>query len=311
MTVLVVGSIALDSVETPHAKAERVLGGSAVFFSGAATLLSNVQVVGVVGQDYPMAELDFLRERGADLSGVEQADGPSFFWAGKYGDDFNTRETLDTQLGVFADFKPRIPEQFRDAKFVFLGNIAPELQSDVLQQVTAPSVVVCDTMNYWIEGSREALLHLLERVDILMVNDSEARLLAGDHNLVRASRWIREHGPSMVVIKKGEHGAALFAEDWSFFAPGYPLDTIFDPTGAGDSFAGGFLGYLARTIDPTQADYRRAMIYGSATGSFAVESFSVDRFRELTESDVLARVGEFKEMTSFEHEFDTAGNAND
>lgn len=311
MTVLVVGSIALDSVETPHAKAERVLGGSAVFFSGAATLLSNVQVVGVVGQDYPMGDLDFLRERGADLSGVEQADGPSFFWAGRYSDDFNTRETLDTQLGVFADFKPRIPEEFRDAKFVFLGNIAPELQLDVLQQVRAPSIVVCDTMNYWIEGSREALLHLLEHVDILMVNDSEAKLLAGDHNLVRASRWIREHGPSMVVIKKGEHGAALFAEDWLFFAPGYPLDRIFDPTGAGDSFAGGFLGYLAQTINPTQADYRRAMIYGSATGSFAVESFSVDRFRELTESDVLARVAEFKEMTSFEYEFDSAGNAND
>ena len=311
MTVLVVGSIALDSVETPHAKAERVLGGSAVFFSGAATLLSNVQVVGVVGQDYPMGDLDFLRERGADLSGVEQADGPSFFWAGRYSDDFNTRETLDTQLGVFADFKPRIPEEFRDAKFVFLGNIAPELQLDVLQQVRAPSIVVCDTMNYWIEGSREALLHLLEHVDILMVNDSEAKLLAGDHNLVRASRWIREHGPSMVVIKKGEHGAALFAEDWLFFAPGYPLDRIFDPTGAGDSFAGGFLGYLAQTINPTQADYRRAMIYGSATGSFAVESFSVDRFRELTESDVLARVAEFKEMTSFEYEFDSDGNAND
>ncbi|MCH7563115.1 MAG: sugar kinase [Gemmatimonadetes bacterium] len=311
MTVLVVGSIALDSVETPHARAERVLGGSAVFFSGAATLLSNVQVVGVVGQDYPMAELDFLRERGADLSGVEQADGSSFFWAGRYGDDFNTRETLDTRLGVFADFKPRIPEQFRDAKFVFLGNIAPELQSDVLQQVRAPSVVVCDTMNYWIEGSGEALLHLLERVDILMVNDSEAKLLAGDPNLVRASRWIREQGPSIVVIKKGEHGAALFAEDWSFFAPGYPLDAIVDPTGAGDAFAGGFLGYLAETINPTRADYRRAMIYGSVTGSFAVESFSIDRFKEITTDDVLERVAEFKEMTAFEHEFDTVGSTND
>lgn len=310
MTVLVVGSIALDSVETPHAKAERVLGGSAVFFSGAATLFTNVQVVGVVGQDYPMAKLDFLRERGADLSGVERADGSSFFWAGRYSDDFNTRETLDTQLGVFADFQPRIPEQFRDAKCVFLGNIAPELQSSVLQQVRAPSVVVCDTMNYWIEGSREALLRLLERVDILMVNDSEAKLLAGDHNLVRASRWIRGHGPSIVVVKKGEHGAALFAEDWTFFAPGYPLDAIFDPTGAGDSFAGGFLGYLAQTINPTQADYRRAMIYGSVTGSFAVESFSIDRLQELTTDDVLERVAEFKEMTSFEHEFDTAGSTN-
>jgi len=243
---------------------------------------------------------------------VEQADGSSFFWAGRYGEDFNTRETLDTQLGVFADFQPRIPERFQDAKFVFLGNIAPELQADVLHQVRAPSVVVCDTMNYWIEGSREALLHLLERVDILMVNDSEAKLLAGDdHNLVRASRWIREHGPSMVVIKKGEHGAVLFAEDWSFFAPGYPLEAIFDPTGAGDSFAGGFLGYLAQTVNPTQADYRRAMIYGSVAGSFAVESFSIDRFRELSTDDVLKRVVEFREMTSFELELDAGKIAND
>ena len=311
MSVLVVGSIALDSVETHHGSAERVLGGSAVFFSGAATLLSNVQVVGVVGDDYPMADLDFLRERGADLTGVERAEGSSFFWAGRYGEDFTTRETLDTQLGVFADFQPRIPEQFRDARFVFLGNIAPELQLDVLRQVRSPRVVVCDTMNYWIDGNREALLHLLERVDILMVNDSEAKLLAGDSNLVRASRWIRQRGPAMVVIKKGEHGAALFAEDWSFFAPGYPLDAVFDPTGAGDSFAGGFLGYLAQTVNPTEADYRRAMIYGSVTGSFAVESFSIDRFQQLSTDDVLARVAEFKGLTSFELEFDSVVGADD
>lgn len=308
MSVLVVGSIALDSVETPHGNAERVLGGSAVFFSGAATLLSNVQVVGVVGQDYPLAELDFLKERGADLSGVEEAPGSSFFWAGRYGDDFNTRETLATELGVFADFQPRIPDQFRDSRFVFLGNIAPELQLDVLGQVRAPEIVVCDTMNYWIDGSRDALLHLLERVDVLMVNDAEARMLAGDHSLVRASRWIRERGPSLVVIKKGEHGAALFADDWTFFAPGYPLESVFDPTGAGDAFAGGFLGYLAQTVSPTEADYRRAMVYGSVTGSFAVESFSVDRFRQVTTADVLERVEEFRNMTAFDHEFDRVGD---
>ncbi len=306
MSILVVGSIALDSVETPHGSAERVLGGSAIFFSGAATLLSNVQIVGVVGDDYPMAQLDFLSERGADLSGVEHAEGSSFFWAGKYGGDFSTRETLDTQLGVFADFQPRIPDQFRDSRFVFLGNIAPELQLDVLGQVRSPEVVVCDTMNYWIEGSREALLRLLERVDILMVNDSEAKLLADDHNLVRASRWIRKRGPSMVVVKKGEHGAALFAEDWTFLTPGYPLDSIVDPTGAGDAFAGGFLGYLAETVAPTEAEYRRAMVFGSATGSFAVVGFSVDRFQELTTDDVLKRVAEFKRLTSFEHELDPA-----
>jgi len=302
MSVLVVGSVALDSVETPFGTAERVLGGSGVFFSAAASLLAPVRMVGVVGDDYPLGDLNFLAERGVDLSGIEHADGESFFWAGRYSYDFNSRDTLETRLGVFADFKPRIPEAFKDSRLVFLGNIDPVLQMDVLDQVRSPEVVVCDTMNYWIEGSREALISLLGRVDVLMVNDSEARELADDHNLLRAARWIQERGPKIVVVKKGEHGAILFGPDSIFFVPGFPLEVVFDPTGAGDSFAGGFMGYLASVESPTGEDYRTAMVYGSAMGSFAVEKFSVDRFKNLEREEILERIRQFKEMTTFEHQ---------
>ncbi len=304
MSILCVGSVALDSVETPFGKAERVLGGSAVFFSAAATVFSPVRVVGVVGDDYPLGDLDFLRARGADLAGVERAPGESFFWAGRYHYDLNSRDTLATRLGVFADFQPRIPEGFRDSRFVFLGNIDPTLQHQVLDQVDAPDVVACDTMNYWIEGNRKELLALLERVDILMVNDAEARQLADEPNLLKASRWIRDRGPTTVVVKKGEHGAILFADGWVFFAPGYPLEVVFDPTGAGDAFAGGFMGYLASVGSIDADDLRRAMVFGSAMGSYAVEDFSVDRFRTLEASDVAERVREFREMTAFEARVD-------
>jgi sugar/nucleoside kinase (ribokinase family) len=304
MSILCVGSVALDSVETPFGKAERVLGGSAVFFSAAATVFSPVRVVGVIGDDYPVGELDFLRDRGADLSGVEKRPGESFFWAGRYHYDLNSRDTLETRLGVFADFEPRIPEAFRDSRYVFLGNIHPTLQHRVLDQVDTPGVVACDTMNYWIEGNRKEFLTLLERVDILLVNDAEARQLADEPNLLKASRWIRDRGPGTVVVKKGEHGAILFADGWVFFAPGYPLEVVFDPTGAGDAFAGGFMGYLA-SVDALGADdLRRAMVYGSAMGSYAVEDFSVNRFKTLDAPDVTARVGEFREMTSFEAHVD-------
>ncbi len=304
MSILCVGSVALDSVETPFGKAERVLGGSAVFFTAAATVFSPVRVVGVVGDDYPLGELDFLCARGADLSGVEKRPGESFFWAGRYHYDLNSRDTLETRLGVFADFQPRIPEPFRDSRFVFLGNIDPTLQHQVLDQVDAPDVVACDTMNYWIDGNRKELLSLLERVDILMVNDAEARQLANEPNLLKASRWIRDRGPSTVVVKKGEHGAILFADGWAFFAPGYPLEVVFDPTGAGDAFAGGFVGYLASIGSLDADDLRRAMVYGSAMGSYAVEDFSVDRFKTLVASDVTERVREFREMTAFEARVD-------
>jgi sugar/nucleoside kinase (ribokinase family) len=257
-------------------------------------------MVGVVGTDFPFGSLDFLAGRGTDLAGIERQDGESFFWAGRYHFDLNKRDTLETRLGVFADFRPRIPPAFRDARHIFLGNIDPVLQHQVLDQVSSPEVVVCDTMDYWIKGSRKELLSLLERVDILLVNDAEARLLAEEPNLLKASRWIRERGPRIVVVKKGEHGAILFTDGWVFFAPGYPLEVVFDPTGAGDAFAGGFMGYLAQTTAPGAEDLRRAMVYGSAMGSFAVEAFSVDRFRSLDAGEVRKRVGEFRNMTAFE-----------
>ncbi len=302
MSILVVGSVALDSVETPFGSADQVIGGSGVFFSAAASLLGPVRLVGVVGDDYPMEQLDFLTERGVDLAGVERTEGESFFWAGRYSYDLNSRDTLETRLGVFGDFAPQIPDEYRDSRYVFLGNIDPVLQLDVLDQMREPAAVICDTMNYWIEGSREALVELLKRVDILMVNDAEARQLAGDHNLLGAARWIQERGPRLVVVKKGEHGAILFGPDWMFFVSGFPLEVIFDPTGAGDSFAGGFVGYMASVDSQEPDDLRRAMVYGSVMGSFAVESFSVDRFRLLDEKEILHRIMEFKEMTAFEHQ---------
>ena len=302
MSILAVGSVALDSVETPFGSADRVVGGSAVFFAAAASLLCPVRVVGVVGGDYPLEKLDFLTERGTDLSGVVRAEGESFFWAGRYSHDLNSRDTLETRLGVFADFEPRVPEEFQDSRYVFLGNIDPVLQLEVLDQMREPAAVICDTMNYWIEGSRDALVELLKRVDILMVNDGEARQFSGDQNLVGAARWIQERGPRFVVVKKGEHGAILFGSDWMFFVPGFPLEVIFDPTGAGDSFAGGFVGYMASVDSQEPDDLRRAMVYGSVMGSFAVESFSVDRFRSLDEKEILRRIMEFKQMTAFEHQ---------
>jgi len=277
-----------------------VLGSSAVFFTAAATFFSPVRMVGVVGDDYPRGELAFLAERGADLSGIETRAGESFFWAGRYHFDLNIRDTLETRLGVFGDFRPRIPEAFRDSRYVFLGNIDPRLQHEVLDHVDRPEVVACDTMNYWIEGNRKELLALLERVDILLVNDAEARQLADEPNLLKAARWIRDRGPKIVVVKKGEHGASLFADGWVFFVPGYPLETAFDPTGAGDAFAGGFMGYVAQADTLAVEDLRRAMVYGSVMGSFAVEDFSVDRFKRLEAADIDGRVREFREMTAFE-----------
>lgn len=300
MSILCVGSVALDSVETPFGKAERVVGGSAVYFTAAASLFTQVRVVGVVGEDYPLEELDFLRERGADLSGIEKREGESFFWAGRYHYDLNTRDTLDTRLGVFADFEPKIPEAFRDARYVFLGNIDPALQHDVLDQVESPEVVACDTMNYWIEGNRDALLGLLGRVRVLIVNDEEVRQLAGEPNLLKAARWVQERGPEIVVVKKGEHGAILFADDWLFFVPGFPLEEVYDPTGAGDSFAGGFMGYLASRGELAPTDLRRAMVYGSVMGSYAVERFSVSRLVDLPFADIELRLMEFRDITAFE-----------
>jgi sugar/nucleoside kinase (ribokinase family) len=300
MSLLVVGSVALDTVETPFGRAEDALGGSATFFSAAASLLHPVQLVGVVGDDYPMDALRFLSERNVDLTGLERAAGESFRWSGVYSYDLNSRETLETRLGVFADFAPKIPEQFRDAEWVFLGNIDPELQINVLEQVHQPRFVACDTMNLWIEIKRSRLVELLGRVDLLMVNDAEARQLSGTHNLSRAARWIMDRGPRYLIIKKGEHGAILFTPHSTFFAPGYPLEEVFDPTGAGDAFAGGFMAHLAQNGRMEDGDLRRAVVYGSVLGSFAVEKFSVERFKDLTADEIEERVRHFREMTVFE-----------
>jgi len=300
VSLLVVGSIALDSVETPFGVTEDALGGSAVYFGVAACLLHPLQVVGVVGADYPFERLERLARRGIDLSGVVRAEGESFRWKGRYSFDLQNRETLETHLGVFADFEPDIPEAFRDARFVFLGNIDPTLQLRVLDQIHEPTLVACDTMNFWIDGSRDVLLDLLKRVDLLMINDAEARQLSGDWNIYRAARWILERGPRYVVIKQGEYGAVLVDDTDVFYVPAYPLEEIFDPTGAGDAFAGGFMGYLARTGEVSPDNLRRAMVFGSAMGSFAVEAFSVNRFQEIDGTDVAERVHRFGELVRFE-----------
>lgn len=297
MSLLVVGSVALDSIFTPFGETADALGGSAVYFSVAGALLSPVQVVGVVGDDYPLGELERLAPRGIDWTGVERAAGESFRWKGKYSYDLQSRETLETRLGVFASFQPKLPESARDASFLFLGNIDPELQLGVLEQVRKPKLVACDTMNYWIQSRKPALLRLLKRVDLLMVNDGEARELSGDWNIHRAARWILEHGPSRVVIKQGEHGAMLMDAERTFYVPAFPLEEVFDPTGAGDAFAGGFMGYLARTGSTSDDNLRRAMIYGATMGSFAVAQFGIRGFDGLTGDDVLARAHAFRALT--------------
>jgi len=266
--VLVVGSVALDSVETPFGKADEVLGGSGTFFSSSASHFTPVQLVGVVGDDH----------------------------------DLNSAETLETHLGVFSHFRPKIPEQFKRSPFVFLANIDPRLQLQVLEQVETPRLVACDTMNFWIESRRPELVELLGHVDLITLNDAEARQLTEHNNLVQAARWIMDKGPKHVLIKKGEHGAFMFTRDSIFFAPAYPLESVFDPTGAGDSFAGGFIGYLAATGDLSEANMRRAVVVGSAMGSFAVEKFSNTRLLEITRRDIDARVQAFRQLVAFDTE---------
>lgn len=304
--VLVVGSVALDSVETPFGKVEDAIGGSGTFFSSSASHFTKVQLVGVVGSDYPLHKLAPLEARGVDLAGLEKADGSSFRWRGRYRHDLNSAETLETHLGVFSNFRPQIPEQFRNAPFVFLANIDPRLQLQVLEQVSKPKLVACDTMNFWIESRRPELLELLKHVDLVTLNDGEVRQLTNESNLVKGAKWILDRGPKFVLIKKGEHGAFMFTKDSVFFAPAYPLESVFDPTGAGDSFAGGFIGYLAATNDLSEASMRRAVVMGSAMGSFAVEKFSNERLLEISRADIDARVNEFRKLVAFDEEMPTA-----
>ena len=300
--VLVVGSVALDSVETPFGKADDVLGGSGTYFASSASHFAPVQLVGVVGDDYPLDLLQPLVERGVDLAGLEKVSGSSFRWRGRYRHDLNAAETLETHLGVFSNFRPNIPDQFREAPFVFLANIDPRLQLQVLEQVKKPRLVACDTMNFWIESRRPELVELLGHVDLITLNDGEARQLTEHTNLVQAARWILDKGPKHVLIKKGEHGAFMFTRDSVFFAPAYPLESVFDPTGAGDSFAGGFIGSLAASGDLSDASMRRAVVVGSAMGSFAVERFSNGRLLDITRADIDARVQEFRQLVAFDED---------
>jgi len=298
-SILVVGSVAFDTVETPFGRAEKVLGGSASFFAVAASFFVPVSLVGIVGRDFGEKELAAFRNRPIDLDGLERSDGETFHWQGKYSYDLNARETVCTDLNVFESFKPRIPEKYRRSSHVFLGNIDPVLQRDVLDQVHAPEIVACDTMNFWITGKLDELRKTLARVQVLLINDAEARQLSGEWNLVKAARAIRAMGPKVLVVKKGEHGVVMFTGD-SFAAPAYPLEEVFDPTGAGDTFAGGFLGYLAAARGLDETVLRRAVIMGSTLASFCVEAFSLDRILRLTRTEIDARYRLFKSLTDFE-----------
>jgi sugar/nucleoside kinase (ribokinase family) len=301
MSLLVVGSLALDTIETPFGKAERAVGGSATYISlSASYFLQPIRLVGVVGGDFPKKEIDFLKEKEIDLEGMQvKDDEKTFFWHGKYDFDLNNRESIATELNVFADFDPVIPDSFKKSTFLCLGNINPELQKKVLEQVEKPRLVVADTMNFWIEGKYNALLEVLKRIDVLIINDSEAREISREANLIKSARKIQEMGPKTVIIKKGEHGALLFRGDKLFIAPAYPLESIYDPTGAGDSFAGGFMGYLAKTEDLSYENMKRAVIYGSTIASFTVESFSIDRIRDLSALEIKDRFNEFKHLSDF------------
>jgi sugar/nucleoside kinase (ribokinase family) len=300
MSILVVGSVAYDTVETPFGRAEKVLGGSASFFSVAAAFFAPVNLVAVVGDDFSAEAMAAFQGRPIDLEGLERTAGKTFHWQGKYSYDLNSRETVCTDLNVFEFFKPRIPDRYRRSEHVFLGNIDPVLQRQVLDQVERPRLVACDTMNFWISGKPEEVRRTLAAVDVLLINDAEARQLSGEWNVVKAARAIRALGPHTLVIKKGEHGVLMFSEEGSFAAPAYPLEEVFDPTGAGDTFAGGFLGYLAGTPKVDEAALRRAVVMGSTLASFCVEAFSLDRLLTLSRPEIDARYRLFKRLTHFE-----------
>lgn len=301
MGILVVGSVAFDTVKTPFGQASDVLGGSATYFSTSASFFTDVRLVAVVGQDFPDHHLEFLRSRKIDVRGLQRVQGKTFRWAGEYGLSLNEARTLDTQLNVFASFAPKLPEDYRDSEVVFLANIDPDLQRDVLHQVRRPALVAADTMNYWIGCKPESLRQTLKQVDILIINDAETRQLAGEANLVLAARKIQGWGPRVLVIKRGEYGALMVNRQgphW-FAAPALPLETIKDPTGAGDCFAGGFVGYLAKCMTFDDASMRKAVIVGSVMASFNVEAFSLDRLRSLTDAEIKTRYDAFKRLAEF------------
>lgn len=305
MSLITVGTMAFDAIETPFGKADKIVGGSATYVAYAASnFVKPVQQISIIGYDFPEEEMEELRSRGVEMDGVEVVkDKRSFFWSGRYHEDMNSRDTLITDLNVLADFDPKVPDSYQGAEFLMLGNLAPKIQMNVIQELKhRPKLVVMDTMNFWMESAMSELRIVLKYVDMLLVNDAEARQLTGHFSLVKAAKVIMEMGPKYVIIKKGEHGALLFHNDEVFYAPALPLEEVFDPTGAGDTFAGGFMGYLAKTNDISFDNMKRAIIVGSAMASFCVEKFGPTRLKEITKEDIDARVQQFKDLVSFDIE---------
>lgn len=299
MSLLIIGTVAMDNIETPAGRVTDEIGGSAAYAALAASFSGPSAVVAIVGNDFPRDVLDRLSARGVDLSGVTVGDGPSFRWSGRYHENLNNRDTLDTQLNVLTQFNPDLPPQFRKIEHVFLGNIDPELQMSVLKQLERRKLVACDTMNFWLDNSRPALLELLAEIDLLIINDEEARQLSGEHNLVRAARAIRRMGPTRLLVKRGEYGVLAFEEDSVFAMPAYPLEEVFDPTGAGDTFAGGCMGYIAQAGSLSPSVLRRAIAQGSVMASLVVERFGMQRLWELSRADIDARYQAFVRLTEF------------
>lgn len=303
MSLLAVGTVAFDDIETPFGRAEKVVGGAATYITLAASYFTdNLKIVSVIGDDFPQQELDFMKSRGVDLQGLQVKEGEkSFFWAGKYHDNMNDRDTLDTQLNVLADFQPILPDSYKDTEYLMLGNLTPSVQQQVIEQLNQrPKFIALDTMNFWMDIAMESLLQVLKKIDGLIINDEEARQLSGEHSLVKAAEVIHKMGPKHLVIKKGEHGALLFEGGKVFFAPALPLAEVFDPTGAGDTFAGGFMGYIARTGDLSFENMKRAVIYGSAMASFCVEKFGIERMKELNNKAINKRIAQFVDLVNFD-----------
>jgi len=299
MKLVIVGSFAFDTIETPFARRERILGGSGTYCSLAASFFTTPGIVGVVGSDFPEETVNFFKERGIDTTGLEIKEGKTFFWEARYGNDPNERTTIRTELNVFKDFKPVLPPEYRKAGIVFLGNIDPDQQDGILNQFEAPHLVAMDTINLWIREKPRSLLELLEKVDVFFANDEEIKMLSQETNLVKAGKKLLQRGPSLIVIKKGEHGALLLGKDFTFGVLAHPCDEVVDPTGAGDSFAGGFLGYLDKVKSLTTRDFRRAAVYGSVMASFVIEDFGIERFKTLTTQEIKERFIYFKKLVSF------------
>ena len=299
MSILVVGSVAFDSIKTPFGVAEDVLGGSACYFSTAASFFTDVNLVAVIGDDFPQEHIDFLQSRNIDLTGLQKTPGETFRWKGRYDYNLNEAHTLETHLNVFESFRPVLPENYRDAEYVFLANIDPELQLEVLQQIKNPKLVACDTMNFWIEGKKAELIKTLAKVDILIINEAEVRQLADEPNLFKAATIVRSFGPKTLVVKQGEYGVLMFGDGSVFSAPAYPLEEVFDPTGAGDTFAGGFIGYIAATGHLDEQNLRKATVFGTVMASFTVEKFSLDRLRDIEYSEISDRYRKIKLLTEF------------